>query len=80
MIQLDTLKSRLNKTLDVEPMGPTRIYNYLLEILESHDEVKDFMINQLGYKNWFVNKIKWHQEYCKKRYQQELQFKSANNI
>lgn len=71
-INLNALKTRLINTLEVESMGDTKIYNYLMNHLDhNHNLVKSFMVNHLGYDAWMVNKIRWHKQYCKNRYQQQ---------
>ena len=78
----EALKERLLRTLDVESMGDHRIYNWCMDHLKSHEEVKQFMVSELGYATWEVNKIRARKRYRHAKWLllKETQFNSANKI
>ena len=77
-MQHELIKQKVLNQLDCDPMGNTRLYKYLLEILGNEDAVREFLLRE-GYPNWLVNKIPKTIELRKHRYQMQ-KLNSANNI
>lgn len=63
--------------VNINNIGDTRIYNFLMNKMNDHNQVCDFMTKSLGYEKWYVNKIAYNQKYSKEKYKK---LNSANNI
>lgn len=77
-MQHETIKQKVLNQLEMDPMGDTRLWKYLLDKLGSEEAVREFLSKE-GYPNWLLNKIPKMIEHRKKRYQMQ-KLNSANNI
>lgn len=67
-MDLVELKERILKTIKVDNLGDTRIFNLAKSFIGDKEKTIDFMVNELGYELWYINKIIYIQEYNRKQY------------
>lgn len=64
----EEVKQKVLLQLQYEDMGPTRLFNFVHEILKDETEAKKFMILE-GFEPWFVNQLLYKKKWAKARYQ-----------
>lgn len=64
----EEVKQKVLLQLQYEDMGPTRLFNFVHEILKDETEAKKFMILE-GFEPWFVNQLLYKKKWAKSRYQ-----------
>ena len=67
-MDLAKLKERILNTIKVDNLGDTRIFNLAKSFIGDKQKTVLFMVNELGYELWYINKIIYIQEYNRKKY------------
>ncbi len=78
MQEFTNLKEQVLTSIKYDGIGDTRIYNLCKEQLGAK-RAKRFMVDQLGYEAWYVNKLIYIQNYNKNNYKLK-KLNRANNI